>query len=477
MSLPTVIQGGMGAGVSRWPLARAVSQAGQLGVVAGTALDMILARRLEAGDPGGHMRRALEQFPIPGVAQRIIDRYFVEGGKPESDRFKSMKQMDITISPEREELIVAGNFAEVYLAKEGHDGIIGINLLEKIQLPNVASMFGAMLAGVSYILMGAGIPKSIPGIIDDLAAAKPVSLPIDVKGAESLDQFQVHFDPQAFCQGKVPPLTRPGFLAIVSSVTLGNVMAKKANGVVNGLIIEGSIAGGHNAPPRGVMQLTEEGEPIFGPRDEPDIAAIAKIGLPFWLAGSYASPEKIREAQAQGATGVQIGTAFAFCHESGYDPELKQRALAKIKAGEAHVFTDGRASPTGFPFKVFQLSGTGSDTDVFHDRQKVCDLGYLRQAYVRDNGKVGWRCASEPDKAFLKKGGDPEEIPGRKCVCNGLMANLHLGQTRPDGTIEDALMTCGADLSIVERLLEAKGDNYTARDALEFVMGSVESPA
>ena len=57
------------------------------------------------------------------------------------------------------------------------------------------------------------------------------------------------------------------------------------------------------------------------------------------------------------------------------------------------------------------------------------------------------------------------------------MANLHLGQTRPDGTIEDALMTCGGDLSVVERLLEAKGDNYTARDALEFVMGTVESPA
>ena len=30
--LPTIIQGGMGAGVSSWSLARAVSKAGQLGV-------------------------------------------------------------------------------------------------------------------------------------------------------------------------------------------------------------------------------------------------------------------------------------------------------------------------------------------------------------------------------------------------------------------------------------------------------------
>ena len=80
--LPRVIQGGMGVGVSGWPLARAVSKAGQLGVVSGTAMDTILARRLQLGDVGGHTRRALARFPIPGVAQRILDRYFIPGGKP-----------------------------------------------------------------------------------------------------------------------------------------------------------------------------------------------------------------------------------------------------------------------------------------------------------------------------------------------------------------------------------------------------------
>ena len=46
---PKIIQGGMGAGVSSWSLANAVAKAGQLGVVAGTALDLILARRLHCG--------------------------------------------------------------------------------------------------------------------------------------------------------------------------------------------------------------------------------------------------------------------------------------------------------------------------------------------------------------------------------------------------------------------------------------------
>ena len=81
MSHPLIIQGGMGAGVSNWRLARAVSQRGQMGVVSGTALDVILARRLQAGDPDGDMRRALALFPSPGMAQRALDRYFVPGGR------------------------------------------------------------------------------------------------------------------------------------------------------------------------------------------------------------------------------------------------------------------------------------------------------------------------------------------------------------------------------------------------------------
>src|SRR5690606_1862544 len=64
MSYPLIIQGGMGAGISNWRLARAVSQTGQLGVVSGTALDVILARRLQEGDPAGEFRHALSRFPI-----------------------------------------------------------------------------------------------------------------------------------------------------------------------------------------------------------------------------------------------------------------------------------------------------------------------------------------------------------------------------------------------------------------------------
>ena len=57
----------MGVGISNWRLASAVSRLGQLGVVSGTALDQVLARRLQDGDPGGHVRRSLARFPVPAA--------------------------------------------------------------------------------------------------------------------------------------------------------------------------------------------------------------------------------------------------------------------------------------------------------------------------------------------------------------------------------------------------------------------------
>ena len=80
MSQPKIIQGGMGVAVSGWKLARTISRLGQLGVVSGTGLAIILARNLQLGDLDGHLRRALQQFPIPAVAARVLAQYFVPGG-------------------------------------------------------------------------------------------------------------------------------------------------------------------------------------------------------------------------------------------------------------------------------------------------------------------------------------------------------------------------------------------------------------
>jgi len=475
--LPTIIQGGMGAGVSGWPLARAVSMAGQLGVVSGTAMDVILVRRLQLGDPGGHMRRALERFPIPGVAQRIIERYFIPDGKPADKPFRSKPIPAVKPSRHLVELLVAGNFAEVFLAKEGHDAPVGINYLEKIQLPTLPSLFGAMLAGVSCVLIGAGIPKAIPGILDNLALRQPVELRLDVHGADRSDEFTTAFDPDSFCAGEKPKLVRPDFLAIVSFSTLASMLTRKASGRVNGFIVEGPTAGGHNAPPRGRPALSVDGEPIYGERDVPDLEAIKALGLPFWLAGSYGEPDRVAKALRRGAAGVQVGTAFAYCEESGFDHDLKERVLALSRENRASVFSDPIASPAGFPFKVVQLEDTLSDCTTYEKRARVCDLGYLRHAYKMPDDTLGWRCPSEPVEDYVRKGGEETDTHGRKCICNGLMANIGLGQTQRDGQQEKPLITSGDDVENVARFLEPGAQTYKAADVIEYLMRDVTAHA
>ncbi len=467
MNYPTIIQGGMGVAVSGWPLARTVSLLGQLGVVSGTALAVVLARHLQLGDLCGDLQRALRQFPIPSITEKILSDFFIPGGKAVDAPFK-MTPMP-TLSPRQSlvDLTVAANFVEVFLAKEGHDGVVGINYLEKIQLPTLASIYGAMLAGVDYILMGAGIPRSIPGAIDRLARGESAELKIDVAGAGPGQEQFSRFDPQAFWRGKAPVLKRPQFLGIVASATLAMTLAKKASGRVDGFIVEGPTAGGHNAPPRGPMQLTTTGEPLYGPRDVAELDKIQALGLPFWLAGSYGRPGKVAEALKLGATGVQVGTAFAFCRESGISPDLKRQALDLSRAGKASVYTDPLASPTGFPFKVAQLPGTLADQDRYLARPRICDLGYLRQLYMKPDGTVGYRCPAEPIANFLLKGGTTEATEGRKCVCNGLASTVGIGQPREgENAMELALVTAGDDLATVADYLEPGAEDYTAADVI-----------
>lgn len=463
----------MGIGVSNWNLARAVSQCGHLGVVSGTSLDCVVTRRLQLGDPEGHMRRALSHFPIKEMAQRVLDRYFVPGGKKPEAPFKPVPMQTIDSGAALTELTVIANFVEVFLAKEGHNGPIGINFLEKIQLPTIPSLFGSMLAGIDYILMGAGIPRSIPGILDMLAIGEPTEMKIDVEENESHTDYICRFDPKKFCGDNWKPLTRPQFLAIISSSTLAISLAKKANGTVNGFIVEGALAGGHNAPPRGQLQLNERGEPVYGPRDEVNIEKIRELGIPFWLAGAYAEPEKLKEAQAAGAVGIQVGTAFAFCEESGISPEFKQAILQKSVAGEAGVFTDPAASPTGFPFKVAQLEGSLSEEEVYTQRERLCDVGLLRHYYQKEDGSLGYRCPSEPIEDFLRKGGKISETVGRKCICNGLLATVGLGQARNGTELEAPIITAGNDVANVARFLKPGQTTYTAKDVIKYILNPV----
>jgi NAD(P)H-dependent flavin oxidoreductase YrpB (nitropropane dioxygenase family) len=278
----------------------------------------------------------------------------------------------------------------------------------------------------------------------------------------------LRFDPASIWEGDTPPaIGRPEFLGIVASDSLATMLVRKSTGRVDGFIVEGPTAGGHNAPPRGKPAVNERGEPVYGERDVADLAKIAALGLPFWLAGGTGSPSGLRSALAAGAAGVQVGTLFAFAEESGLRADLKREVLERVRKDTIDVLTDGRASPTGFPFKTVALEHTLSEQDEYAKRERICDLGYLRTAYLREDGGIGFRCSAEPVETHVKKGGTEEGTAGRKCLCNALVANIGLAQVRESGE-ELPLLTSGDDLAVLGSFLGQR-PSYSAQDVIEYL--------
>ena len=475
-TLPQIIQGGMGVAISGYELANAVARRGQMGVVSGTILEVVIARRLQLGDPGGDVRRALKSFPFPDVADRIVEIYFDPDGNEGSKQLKNVRTFTVDPGLALQELTVAANFVEVFLAKEGHTGPVGINYLRKIEMPIPASVYGAILAGVDYVIVGAGNPKEMPELISRLAEHEPVRLPLRVQGLTSADeQVEMSFDPADLHGGRPPAVTRPDFLAIVASTDLASGLTTLSE-PPDGFILEAPSAGGHNAPPRGPRRTDDVGQPIYDERDEVDLAQFRELGLPFWLAGSFGTSAGLGKALAEGAAGVQVGTAFAFCEESGLAPDLKREVTEQVAAGTVEVRSDWRASPTGFPFRIVQLEGTLSDPQVYEDRQRVCDLGALRVPYKTENDSIGYRCPAEPLRAYSNvKGGRVANTDGRLCLCNGLLATAGLAQFRTKtGYEEPPLVTAGSDFDTVRELMDLvpPGQSlYSAGDVIDSLLG------
>ena len=462
-ALPAIIQGGMGVAVSDWHLAHAVASKGQLGVVSGTALDAVMARRLQNGDPDGHMRRALAAFPYPAVAEDLLSTYFLPEGR-KGKPYRPIPKTTLEHNVKHERLAVAANFAEVWLAKQS-GGVVGINFLTKLQMATPAALYGAMLAGVDAVLMGAGIPREIPALIDDFAAGHAGSVGVDAHLADGVPDQRLVFDPTATF-GAAPNLRRPAFLAIVTSETLAGYLARTTETRPDGFVVEHHSAGGHNAPPRR-MQDTETG---YGPLDEVNLAKMAAVGLPFWLAGGRATAQGLRDAQRHGAKGVQIGSLFAMSSDSGLRDDLREQMLDLARQGTLHVRTDHRASPTGFPFKVVEVAGTIGSRATYEARPRLCDLSYLRTPVVDADGRTRYICASEPDHKYLDKGGEAADLVDRLCLCNGLMAAVGLGQERADGYVEAPLLTLGSTPADAVTMLQHHPDGWTAAELIDVLL-------
>lgn len=449
--------GGMGVNISDWLLAKTLSMLGQIGTLSGTALERVVARILQNGDPGGHVRRALSHFPFPKHAEKVLNAYFIKGGITKSTPFKSVSFFTIYPDPLLMSLTICANYAFVWLAKEGHKNLVSINYLEKIHIPHILAITGAMLAGVDEISMGAGIPLQIPKVINDIAEGNIVSYNVPVVGKNVIG-CEIKFDPKEFLGANLPSLKKPRFIPIISSNLLALLFKTKLPPEsVYGFVVEEPTAGGHNAPPRNKVE--------YGIKDVVNYNEIAKLGLPFWIGGAYASPEKLKWALSVGAKGIQAGSIFALCEESGMWPVYRKQICKLGFNDELQVRTDMRISPTGYPFKVAGLSGTLSDDYIYELRPRICDQGLLRSLYEKSDGKIGYRCSAEPEYQYTHKEGNLEDTVGRACLCNGLLSTCGLGDPE-----EFPIITLGDDFSFLKKLMKNENDSYGAKDAVDYLI-------
>ncbi|MBC7740698.1 MAG: nitronate monooxygenase, partial [Bdellovibrionaceae bacterium] len=198
------------------------------------------------------------------------------------------------------------------------------------------------------------------------------------------------------------------------------------------------------------------------------------LGLPFWLAGDYATPEKLAHVRSQGAHGIQVGTLFAFSNESGVDETLRKDAihtvLNEVAPEGGWIFTDPRSSPTGFPFKAARIPGSISEESIYLQRKRICDLGYLRHHYKKEDGSVAQRCPAEPQADYVKKNGLLEDTVGRKCLCNALMADIGMAQIQASGQKEMHLLTAGDDLNNIKRMIKVGQNSYSAKDVINYLL-------
>ncbi|MEK7501866.1 MAG: nitronate monooxygenase [Patescibacteria group bacterium] len=470
LKYPRIISGGMGVNISNWHLAREVSMfewrntAGvAMGTVSGVALEIIMARTLQSGGlPAENIKRALEHFPFPEVAEEVIKEFYLKK--------RGIPVWSISPSSLLIKLAVCANFAFVWLAKEGHANPISVNYLEKIAMPHIYAITGAMLAGIDFITIGAGIPLHIPKVISAIAEGRTATYRVPVIG-EKTKSFTMSFNPKEFFRGGLPPMKIPGFIPIIASNFLASIfMRKLPAGSVYGFVIEGWKAGGHNAPPRRLVR-DEFGnpQPIYGEEDEVDYEKIRNIGLPFWIGGGLASPKSLKWALSVGAKGLQVGSIFALSEDSGMRPDLRAKARELGFLGKLGIRKDMRFSPTGFPFQVAVLDGTLSEESVYDSRIRVCKHGALVSLYEKLDGIIGYRCPSEPVKLYIHKGGKEEDTVNRGCLCNGLISTAGFCTER-----EPPVVTLGDDVSFLSKVMASANSSYSAEDALSFLLGDVQ---
>ncbi|MGO8671444.1 MAG: nitronate monooxygenase [Capsulimonadaceae bacterium] len=443
-SAPRLIQAGMGVRISGAKLANVTARLGAVGVVSSVGLRHIVGEEVRRGDP--EAIAIAQTFPLPRYVEDLMA--FAPGGR----MHKTPLPMDCP-NPAKAELprrlsaICA--YIEVMRAKQGHRGMVGINVMWKCALTVLPSLYGAMLAGVDALLCGAGVPMDLPDIVARMEHGEDMDY-VPLHGTETSARLKISDDQS---MDLITRHRRPMLIPILSNYAfpkrIVDIWERQYGLAPDAFVLENHRAGGHNAPPRNRKE--------FGEADELTgyFYKVRDLGIPVYVAGSGSTHEEMEAWINEGAYGLQVGSRFALCTDSGMSPDLREQVVDYNRELMTDVRTANRLSSTGYPFKYVPLAGTLSDRDVYEKRKRICDHGYLQHSLFtpQEDGTVKetYICPAMPEAQFAKLGGKVEDTPGIMCLCNALLATA--GLAKPG---EPPLVTLGESGKNITEILTAR---------------------
>ena len=164
----------------------------------------------------------------------------------------------------------------------------------------------------------------------------------------------------------------------------------------------------------------------------------------------------------------QRGHAFAGRHRSG----AEHLDAARGELGEAEQ--SPQESRLARTVRADERDGAAC-LNVEVEAGNAAATGVAEGGVPKRNGElIGYRCAAEPEKDYVAKGGKIEDTVGRKCLCNALMANIGHGQVQKGNELELPVVTAGDDVAVVRELVNLHGPRYTAENVLDFILAGVD---
>jgi NAD(P)H-dependent flavin oxidoreductase YrpB (nitropropane dioxygenase family) len=453
--MPELIQAGMGAHVSCARLANVTSRLGALGVVSSVGLRHIVPQQVRDGH--ADTIALARTFPVARYVEELLS--YAPGGKRHT-RAIPIDVPDAVKGGLARRLSAISAYVEVMRAKNGHRGLVGINVMWKCALTVLPSIYGALLAGVDAFLCGAGVPMELHEIVARMRRGTDLDY-APLTGTGTHVQMSIADDATAdLLQSRAMPKLLPILSNFAFCKRLLDTWAKRsAEARPDAFVLENHAAGGHNAQPRDKV--------AFGEADDINsyFDKVLELGVPVYVAGAFADGGSRRDLlywQQRGAIGIQVGSRFALTEESGLREDLKQRAIEMSRQGTLKVLTDARLSPTGFPFKYVPMEGTYGDLSLRAQQKRGCDLGYLLQSrtITQPDGteREVYLCPAMPEEQYIALGGAEADTVDRLCLCNALLSTAGFSKVdRP------ALVTLGESAV-------ATTESLTARQVVEDIL-------